>query len=329
MTFAAAVPHVGIAGTGYYIPPATLTIRELAERGLIAGPVEPLETFGFATARIATDETHVDMAVRAARAVLEDTDTAPEKVDLILYASALASSAVVPCGDPPAGSVLHLRTLTELFRYPVSVLQSELDLVNAVAAGVDQQGCASMFSAMQFARLTLQSEPDIETVLCVASDRLPDGVPRDLVYNVVSDGACAALLRRDAPVNRILAYHQITKGMVWDASLDAQVIASYFPTAVTAIHGALRKARLTLDDISWIIPHNVSRRSWEILLGMLGVSPDRLFSPNIGRVGHTIAADNVINLRDAEDAGILRRGDILLLFTFGFGLNWSCMILEH
>lgn len=327
---AAPPPSVGIAGASYYLPATTQNVRELALNGLIAGDVAPLEAFGFSQARIARDETHVDMAVRAARSVLEETDTDPAEVDLVLYAGALASSSVAPCVSPPAGSVLHLTSLAELFRYPASMLQQELDLTNAVVAGVNQQACASIFSAMQLGRSTLVADRDVHQVLCVASDRLPDGVPRDIIFNLVSDGACAALLRRDTPSNRILAYHQTTKPMVFgDASLDAEVIAAYFPTAVTVIETALRKARLSLDEIAWIIPHNVSLRSWEILLGMLRVPPQKLFSANIARVGHTMAADNLVNLRDAQDAGLLRTGDRLLLFTFGFGLNWSCMILEH
>jgi len=42
-----------------------------------------------------------------------------------------------------------------------------------------------------------------------------------------------------------------------------------------------------------------------------------------------IAADNWINLRDAMESGKVRPHDKLLLFTFGFGANWACMLLEH
>lgn len=322
-------PSIGLAGAAYYLPPLTRDLRALAASGLIAGEVAPLETFGFVNARLA-DESHVDMAIRAARQVLEETDTDPADVNLVLYAGALASSSVAPCAPPPPGATLHLGTVPELFRYPASMLQQELDLVNAVVTGVNQQACASIFSAIQLGRMTLAADPGVETVLCVASDRLPDGVPRDIILNLVSDGACAVLLRRDTPDNRILALHQVTKGMMYgEVALDAEIIAAYFPTAVTVIRDTLRKARLTMDDIAWIIPHNVSLRSWEILLGMLRVSPTKLFSGNIARVGHTMAADNIVNLRDAQDAGLLNKGDRLLLFTFGFGLNWSCMILEH
>ena len=322
--------HIGIAGASYYLPPHAPDLAELARSGLIAGDAAPLETFGFSHARIARDESHVDMAIRAARAVLDETDTDPSEVDLVLYAGALASSSVAPCAPPPDGSVLHLGSVPELFRYPASLLQQALDLTSAVVAGVNQQACASIFSAMQMGRAMLLSDPDVHRVLCVASDRLPDGAPRDLVFNLVSDGACAVLLARDTPTNRIRAIHQVTKPMLYGgAAVDAEVIAAYFPTAVNAVEETLRKATLGIADIDWIIPHNVSLRSWEILLGMLRVPREKLFAANIARVGHTMAADNIVNLRDAQDAGLLKPGDRLLLFTFGFGLNWSCMVVEH
>ena len=228
------------------------------------------------------------------------------------------------------GPVLQLDGLMDLFKYPVSYLQSELDLTNATVSGVGQQGCASIFSAIRMGRAMLLAEDEVKTVLCVGADRLPSGAQRDVVYNLVSDGACAALLTRTGERNRIVASHQITKGAMWDTgSEEAEVIATYFPTARTVITDTLQKAGISLDDVAMIIPHNVSLRSWEILLGMLECPREKLFSTNIERVGHTIAADNLINLRDATDAGRVAPGDLLLLFTFGFGLTWSCMVVEH
>jgi 3-oxoacyl-[acyl-carrier-protein] synthase III len=87
-----AADSVGIAGVSYYLPRHAPTLDALARDGLIAGGAEPLATFGFANARVARDESHVEMAVHAARAVLEETGTDPEDIGLVLYAGALASS---------------------------------------------------------------------------------------------------------------------------------------------------------------------------------------------------------------------------------------------
>jgi 3-oxoacyl-[acyl-carrier-protein] synthase-3 len=321
---------VGIDAVTYWLPDAAPTLDELERRGALRGPASTLAAFGFRHARVAEAESHVDMAVYAVRDLLGEAGVSPDEIDLVLYAGALTSSTTMECAPAPAGSVLHLRDLMDFFKYPVSRLQSELDLTSAAVAGVDQQGCAAIFSAVRLARATLLAEPDVRTVLCVGADRLPHGSSREVVYNLVSDGACALLMRRGAERNRVIATHQVTKGAFWDAgSLENEIIAAYFPTARTVIEDTLRKAGVTLDDIDWVIPHNVSLRSWEILLGLIGCPREKLFSDNIGRIGHTIAADNFINLRDATDAGRIRKGDLLLLFTFGYGLNWSCMVLEH
>jgi 3-oxoacyl-[acyl-carrier-protein] synthase-3 len=324
------VTAVGIDAVTYYLPESAPTLAELEQRGALRGPASTLASFGFERARVADSESHVDMAMRAVQALLHETSVSPDDIDLVLYASALTSSATMECAPAPAGTVLQMHDVMDFFKYPVSRLQSELDFGNATVAGIDQQGCAAIFSAVRLARATLLAEHDVDTVLCVSADRLPPAASREVVYNLVSDGACAMLLRRGATRNRIVATHQVTKGAFWDSgSLENEIIAAYFPTARTVIEDTLKKAGVTLDDIRWVIPHNVSLRSWEILLGLIGCPREKLFSANIGRVGHTIAADNFINLRDASDAGLLRKGDLLLLFTFGYGLNWSCMVVEH
>ena len=325
-----AASAIGMAGLAYYLPPGRRSLTQLHDAGLLTGSPETLGTFGFEYAHVADGETHLDMAVRAGQLALENAGVEPLEIGMVLYATALAGSATMaPSSDTAGGAVLRLDSVAECFQYPASYLQAELDLTRASVAGVDQQGCASLMSALRLGRAMLAAEPGIGAVLCVSADVFPVGRPRDLVYNVISDGACAVILREGAP-NRILACAQVTKGSYWDAAaVEHEVIAAYFPTARALITTALESAGLTLDDIALVIPHNVSRRSWDILRGLLRLPEERVYTDNIARVGHTIASDNILNLRDAIDGGRVRRGDKLLLFTFGFGLNWSCMVVEH
>jgi 3-oxoacyl-[acyl-carrier-protein] synthase-3 len=326
----AADRHVGIERVAYWLPETSLTLEELQTRGKLRSSAETLEAFGFGRARVAEGEDHLAMALRAARALVEESEIGPEEVDMVLYAGGLASSSIVPAAPPPPGSVLNTANLMDLFRYPAPRIQAELDLTRAAVVGIGQQGCASIFSAIRLGKDVLLAEEDVRTVLCVSADKLPPDVPRELVYNLISDGACAALLRRGSPINRILACTHVTKGALWDSgSMENEIVAAYFPTAIAVIRETLRRAGVELDDIAWIIPHNVSLRSWEIMLQLLDFPRGRLFSDNIARFGHTIGSDNLVNLRDAIDSGRVRRGDYLLLFTFGYGLNWSCMVLQH
>jgi len=319
-----------MAELAYYLPPDRRSLAELHGDGLLTGSPDTLASFGFQYAFVANGETHLDMAAHAAREVMDRSATDPADIGLLLYATALTSSATMAANHSvDRGSVLRLDSIAECFQYPASSLQAELELPRAAVAGVDQQGCASLMAAMRLGRAMLVAEPDLGAVLCVSSDAFPAAQPRDVMYNIVSDGACAVLLRAGAR-NRILACGHVTKGSYWDAAaVEPEVIAAYFPTARNLILSTLARAGLDLDDIALVIPHNVSRRSWEILCGLLKLPHDRVYTDNIARVGHTIAADNILNLRDAIDEGRVAAGDKLLLFTFGFGLNWGCMVVEH
>ena len=322
----------GIDAIAEYLPPRTATIDELAARGLLRGSGETLRSFGFETVHLAAGESNLDMAVAAAEKLIEESDMDRDEIGMILYAAALNSSSTLWNGNGSSrpGSVLDLGNVHDLFKYPGSVLQTELDLPNAAVVGINQIGCASIFAALRMARALITTEEDLRAVLCVSSDKFPSHQPRDLAYNLVSDGACAALVRRDAERNRIVECTQITKGALWESDeIENEIIAAYFPTAATLIERTLDKAGLKIDDIALVIPHNVSTRSWEILGRLIKCPADRIYTNNIARVGHTIASDNLLNLRHATEAGLIGKGEYMLLFTFGYGSNWACMVVQH
>ena len=101
------------------------------------------------------------------------------------------------------------------FRYASAWLQQQLDLRNADVMAVAQQGCSTMFSALRLARTPLIAEPErCQHVLCVGVDVLPAGAPREILYNVISDGACAVVVSRGCPPMMWLGYRQISRGLL-------------------------------------------------------------------------------------------------------------------
>ncbi|HJQ12368.1 MAG TPA: 3-oxoacyl-[acyl-carrier-protein] synthase III C-terminal domain-containing protein [Gemmatimonadaceae bacterium] len=324
--------NVGIESIAEYLPPRVASVAELDQRGLLRGSADTLRSFGFETVRLAGDESNLDMAIAAAEKVIEESKIDRDEIGMILYAAALNSSSTLWNGNGVSrpGSVLDLGNVHDLFKYPGSVVQTRLDLPNAAVVGINQVGCASIFAALRMARALIATEDTLRAVLCVSADKFPSGQPRDLAYNLVSDGACAALVRRDAERNRIVECMQVTKGALWESDeIENEIIAAYFPTAASLIERTLAKAGLTIDDIALVIPHNVSMRSWEILGRLIKCPADRIYTNNISKVGHTIASDNLLNLRHATEAGLVAKGDYMLLFTFGYGSNWACMVVQH
>src|SRR5690606_11750501 len=129
--------------------------------------------------------------------------------------------------------------------------------------------------------------------LCVSAEFFPREAGREAIFNCTSDAACAVLVSRAGERNRIVAAHHTTKGYYWDAeALHDEIIASYFPTATHVIRRTLDSAGWSADEVDWVIPHNVSLRSWEVLLRLTGLSSARLWSRGVPRDGHTISGDN-------------------------------------
>jgi 3-oxoacyl-[acyl-carrier-protein] synthase-3 len=308
---------IGITAISYVLPPTFLALSELAERGLLESPASALAEFGFRGAHV-SDRPADELALAALQDLLESEHLNPASIDLLFYAGAIPESHRVAV----AGAL-------EGFTYPAARLQYEAGLTNATTIGIGQSGCTGLMTATALAADHLRAHTEANRILCVSADVLPAGARREVIYNVISDGACALLVERDAPRNHILGHRQIAKGYYWNpGSCRNELVAAYFPTARTLLRHTLQHLGLTTDDIAMVVPHNVSLRSWQILLPLLGVPLDRLFADNIAAKGHVIAADNFINLKDASDQGRISAGDRLLLFNFGFGANWASLVVQ-
>ena len=315
----------GISGIAYALPAQRRSLRELVALGQLESDPALLEEFGFSHVYVAEEESPYSLALAAATALLHEYAVAPNSIDTLLY-----------CGTPSvafaaAGSAVdatrHISS-THRFQYPSTRLQYDLDLECASTLALDQLACTSLFSAVRIAR-ALVATGDARRVLCVSSEFFPGCAGREAIYNCTADAACAVLVDHDAERNRILASAQTTKGYYWEGdAMRNEIVASYFPTAKHVIAETLDRAGWRPDDVSWVIPHNISVRSWNILLGLTGIPRERLWSRNIARMGHTLAGDNFINLRDAVSDGSVRPGDRLLLFSYGYGAHWTALALE-
>ena len=310
--------NLGISAIEYALPSKSVSVRELAEAGLLVSRAEQLQNFGFERCYI-SGESADELALRAAAALLDNCGVRPESVDLLLYAGAIAPSHHIAGGQ-----------FVSNFNYPATKLQYELSLTRASVAGISQAGCMGLTYAVKFASDFLRSNGEAKCVLCVSADVLPKGVQREILYNVISDGACALMVTRNSVQNRIVAHRSVTKGYYWDCiSRKNEILAAYFPTAKNLVQDLLRGAGCGPEDLRMVLPHNVSYRSWEILLDLIGLKKEQLFAANISQKGHVIAADNWINLKDAMTANLLIPGDKLLAFNFGFGANWAATLIEH
>ena len=311
---------IGIAKLAYRLPTHKRSISQIEKEGRINSPASLLSDFGFKNCYIQekTKKTS-DLLLESAKEVVSGVER--ESISRIFLYSGINSYFEKGNNE----------NALELFQYPVAKLRHSLDLPKANALAISQQGCSGLLSTIDIAyHLLKSSDVENESMLCATVDVLPTGTKREIMYNVMSDAAASVLITKNTDKNRIVYFHQQILPYYWDTPLhENELLASYFPMAERAIESALSGAGLKKSDIKWFVPHNVSLRSWEILAKLLHIPMERIWTNNIARVGHTVSSDHVINLVDMEQKNILKRGDYLLLFTFGFGASWSCLILQH
>ena len=256
---------------------------------------------------------------------MTQADVEPAEIDVLIWASALSETHV---HDPRPAPQTPIEELLGRFHYRASWLQEELHLDNARVTGVAQQGCAGMFSALSTAHALLVSDPSLRNILCVGVDALPEGAPREILYNLISDAGCAVVLSRANLQCRWRCLHQVSKGYYWNiVEKQKEIIASYFPTSRAVIRELLTKAGVGATEIRWILPTGVSKSSWDILANIASLDPNRIYRAP-ANFGHTIAADNLLHLESLLASKKALPGEQLLLFTYGFGSTWCGLILE-
>jgi 3-oxoacyl-[acyl-carrier-protein] synthase-3 len=313
---------IGLSGLGYSLPPLARTLDQLEDEGRLVSKAGLLREYGFENCLVHDGrDAGTDLMMRSAEVAIASSNRSAEGIGRVFLCSGVHG------GSQPFGS-----DVLNLFRYPVAELQHRLNLSQANALALSQQGCSGLLSAIDLAGALLAGAEagGVESILCIAGDSLPAESKREILYNVISDATAAVVVSRNCDTNRILCFCQQVQSYYWDTPLhENELLASYFPIAARVIAAALESAGLRMDDLRWIVPHNVSLRSWEILAKLLGIPIGKVWTRNIARVGHTISCDHVINLVDMEHDGALEKNDPLLLFTFGFGATWTALVLRH
>jgi 3-oxoacyl-[acyl-carrier-protein] synthase-3 len=297
------------------------TVEQSAAEGRLTSSAEALRRAGFREHSMAAPETTaLDLARRAVAPVAAQIGD----VGSIVWSSCIPQDGNM--GDASrfdeTGDVKHL------MQFPACRLQAELGLQRASVIGLTQQACTGVLGAIRVARALLVAEPDVGRVLCVTADRFPPKALREQGYALLSDGAAACVVSRDAGAFEVLACHAITNGGLASAS-DDETVGMFFPYCHRLVTETLARARMTVGDLRWVVAQNVNRAAWQVLASALGLDPARVAMPTLEEAGHVVSADVLLNLATLHEAGEIAPGDRLLLVSAGFGMNVQATLLER
>jgi 3-oxoacyl-[acyl-carrier-protein] synthase-3 len=90
---------------------------------------------------------------------------------------------------------------------------------------------------------------------------------------------------------------------------------------------ALQRCGLTKEDIDCFIPHQANTRIIVHAAEKLGLPMEKVFV-NVDKYGNTSAASIPIALFEANESGLVKPGDVVVLVGFGAGLTWGAAVVR-
>jgi len=143
-----------------------------------------------------------------------------------------------------------------------------------------------------------------------------------------SDGAGGKFLYMPAGGSLHPASHETIDKKMHYVHQDGRNVFKYAVKLITEVsRDILERNGYTADDVNLLIPHQANLRIIQSSLERLGVSPDRVVI-NIDRYANTTAATIPIGLTEAHQQGRIKKGDLLLLASFGAGFTWGSVLLR-
>jgi 3-oxoacyl-[acyl-carrier-protein] synthase-3 len=157
-----------------------------------------------------------------------------------------------------------------------------------------------------------------------------DGDSRILDSKLHADGTNYDVLMLEVPASRLsprLTTEMMDEGRHYPQMDGRKVFRSAVTELPKVVNEVLEANGYTTDDIDLLIPHQANLRINQMAARTLGLREDQVFN-NIHKYGNTTAASIPIALHEAAEAGLIKKGDLVVLAAFGAGLTWGANLIR-
>lgn len=313
-----------ILGTGSYLPEKVLTNQDL-EKIMDTSDEWITTRTGIKRRHVAAEtDTTADLATNAARHAITSAGVGAEEIDMVIVATA---------------------TSDDMFPSTASRVQYKLGLRNIVAFDVSA-ACAGFNHGLSIADQYIKTG-FAKTILVIGCEMLTRAVDwTDRATCVLfGDGAGAVVLGASKDPG-ILSTHLHCDGSqhnilyapntLVQKNADSPYVKmegrEVFRHAVTRlgelVDETLSANNLTKNDIDWLIPHQANIRIIQAMAKKLNMSMDKVIV-TLDDQGNTSAASIPLALDIAVRDGRVKRGDLVLLESFGGGLVWGSALVRY
>ena len=320
-----------VLGTGSFLPSERVTNQDLADR-LAKQGVETSDEWIVARTGIharhfaAPNQTTSDLALIASQKAIEAAGIDPQSIDLIIVATStpdfvFPSTACLlqnKLGIRNNGAAFDVQAVCSGFAYGVATADS------FIRSGLNRT--ALVVGAETFSRILDFND----RTTCVL---FGDGAGAIVLQASEEPGVLSSALHADGSYSDILCTPGNVNGGVIEGTaflhMDGQAV---FKLAVNVLEKvaleALDKAKLTAEDIDWLIPHQANIRIMQSTARKLRLPPERMVV-TVGEHGNTSAASIPLALDVAVRDGRIKRGDNVLIEGVGGGFTWGASVIRY
>jgi 3-oxoacyl-[acyl-carrier-protein] synthase-3 len=320
-----------ITGWGAACPQRVLTNRDL-ESMVNTNDEWIVSRTGIRERRIADpSETSATLGHKAALVALAKARVKPSDLDLVIFASTTPDHLL-----PASGCLIQQRLGADK--------AGAFDLNAACSGFLYGLSIASQFIKTGAARKILLVSAEVLTRFVNWADRntcilFGDGAASVVLEATDQDaGVLSSVLGSRGDVEKMLVIEAGAGAKPATAETLAnldhtvrmrgnEVFKMAVRNMVQAAKESLNRAKLTLDDIKVIIPHQANLRILTATQESLGFPASKMFV-NLDRYGNTGAASIPIAMCEYLDKTPAKAGDHILFAAFGGGLTWGAAVLR-
>ena len=202
--------------------------------------------------------------------------------------------------------------------------------------GISHYNCASFFSGLKMAINYLKQPANKNSeVLIISGDQsnfLPEGryIPQS---SIMGDSSVALLLSNRVDKNKIISVELLLDTRFYNGvyadKLEASLFnSSYFDNLDILVKKILSKSNSKLEDIDWIVPHNVNVTIWKHFSERNNYDLNKILCDLIPDISHTYNTDALINLEYGIRTGKIKKGQLCLLTGVGLGSFFGACVIK-
>src|SRR3989339_2006578 len=320
-----------ITGVGHYVPEKILTNKDLEK--MVDTNDEWIRTrTGISERRILEQGATSDLAVAAIESMLAHRKIEATEIDIIIV------STVTPDMFFPATACVVQDKIGASKAWGFDLSAACSGFLYALVAGAQfiESGTANkvvVVGADKMSSITDYSDRNTcilfgdagGAVLLEPPDDLSSGI---LDHRLYCDGSGGSYLHMKGGGSLNPPTHETVDKRMHYIFQDGKAV---FKVAVKGMADVsaeiMERNNLKSEDVSWLVPHQANLRIVDATADRMGLDRSKVMI-NIDKYGNTTAATIPLCLSEWWEAGKLRRGQKIVLASFGAGYTWGAVLIN-